>query len=265
MKYFTKEWYMDCQRTGLHYGLEESAQAASFSEDYFQKLYARRLKERIAFEEQRVREWNTPVDAQLLSSTRIQEIGAQFSQALQHNVQYQKVMLPEGILRDVADIRVLALDEATKANIRRIRAFSKDKDRAMKRTLSRYNFYYKLNRRRLLRYMNEEPDLHDCDITRAGFEGGDFVLEFDYSGGFSDIVKLIFKNARIIKNDGEIVHTSWEYDEAYLTKQNKIEFHALLYDYDPSFAEGAGMKLKDIIVEADRILCVHDNSQVEAE
>lgn len=50
MNYFTKEWYITMQNTDLHFGLEESRKAGKFSEEYFRKLYKRKLAEFIRFE-----------------------------------------------------------------------------------------------------------------------------------------------------------------------------------------------------------------------
>jgi len=50
MNYFTKEWYMTMQKTDLHFGLEKSRKAGKFSEEYFRKLYKRKLAEFIRFE-----------------------------------------------------------------------------------------------------------------------------------------------------------------------------------------------------------------------
>lgn len=50
MNYFTKEWYMTMQNTDLHFGLEKSRKAGKFSEEYFRKLYKRKMAEFIRFE-----------------------------------------------------------------------------------------------------------------------------------------------------------------------------------------------------------------------
>lgn len=56
MNYFTKEWYMTMQNTDLHFGLEKSRKAGKFSEEYFRKLYKRKLAEFIRFERRMAKE-----------------------------------------------------------------------------------------------------------------------------------------------------------------------------------------------------------------
>lgn len=52
MNYFTKEWYELCQKTSAHLSLEESKEAESFSEEYFQRLYNEKLTEWLALQEE---------------------------------------------------------------------------------------------------------------------------------------------------------------------------------------------------------------------
>lgn len=56
MNYFTKEWYMTMQKTDLHFGLEKSRKAGKFSEEYFRKLYKKKLTEFIRFERRMAKE-----------------------------------------------------------------------------------------------------------------------------------------------------------------------------------------------------------------
>jgi len=52
MKYFTKEWYELCQKTGFHLSLEEETQAETFSEAYFQQLYNSELNNWLTLREE---------------------------------------------------------------------------------------------------------------------------------------------------------------------------------------------------------------------
>ncbi|WP_088189373.1 hypothetical protein [Desulfosporosinus sp. FKA] len=52
MHYFTKEWYELCQKTSVHFMLEEDEKVESFSEEYFQELCNKRLNERLILEEE---------------------------------------------------------------------------------------------------------------------------------------------------------------------------------------------------------------------
>ena len=45
MKYLTKQWYCDIQRTSYYYRFHVSKKAEVFSEKYFLYLYKKRLRE----------------------------------------------------------------------------------------------------------------------------------------------------------------------------------------------------------------------------
>ena len=52
MKYFTKEWFVLCQKTSFHLNLMEEQKAEIFSEEYFQQLYTSELMDWLTLREE---------------------------------------------------------------------------------------------------------------------------------------------------------------------------------------------------------------------
>ena len=75
-----------------------------------------------------------------------------------------------------------------------------------------------------------KESFHDCEITALEKDGGDIVIRFN-TGGFTDCKGVIFKNAEIVEQDGELEGAYWLYDEIYKA-ENGFEIHALLTGED---------------------------------
>ena len=105
MKYFTKEWYELCQKISFHLLLEEKT-SRNFFRRIFSTLYKRKLGDYIE---------HKPFDKERAIE--------QFYNKFIYNQEYIKKVLPEDILKEIADIRVFVLDKATHKVINAVTQF----------------------------------------------------------------------------------------------------------------------------------------------
>ncbi len=232
MHYFTKEWYELCQKTSAHLGLEEDEKAESFSEEYFQELYNRKLKE-----------------LQMIHEEIAPKIVAEnFNQSIFHNQQRIKNILPEAILEKIADIRVFILCKATRQVIVDVTHFCDENRKLMMKTIEDYQKYYKKALEIFDTSVVEKINFHDCTVIGVEQTENDLTFLFDNSGGFTNITTMHLKNYEIVKQDALLQNSWWLYHEIYKTN-GKYELHVLLLNKDKGLSEG----LIEFTVSAEHI------------
>ncbi len=246
MKYCTKEWYETMQRTSFHLLLRANKKAEKFSEEFYRYVYEQREKEelKIAEESSKARfedifdqldfpnidEYNKAREDYVPPKFDPEDLKAKFADAQKYNIELLENLLPEYILEKVADIRVLALDYCTNEVKWLIENFCEGNEKKTERTMDEL---MKAEKREFGEKMPEftKESFHDCEITEFEKDGRDIVISFDNSGGFTDCTGIVFKNAEIIEQDGDIIDAVWLYDEIYKT-ENGFEIHALLTGED---------------------------------
>ena len=244
MKYCTKEWYQTMQKTDFHLLLKVSKKAEVFSEEYYKELYAKRETEQLRMDEEvsKVKFEEICSEEEFVSHEEFEnarkdyeknslkfdpeETKKNFRTAQDYNIELLKTSLPEEILAKVADIRVLALDVCTAEVKRLITKFCKNNEKTVELTMK------KLTKAEQEQFGENPPEFtdesfHDCQITALEKSGKDIVIKLDNSGGFTDCKGIVFKNAEIIEQDGDLSGAWWLYDEIYKT-DNGFEIHALL-------------------------------------
>lgn len=82
----------------------------------------------------------------------------------------------------------------------------------------------------------EKESFHDCQITNIIQKENDLILEIDNEGEYTEINNIIFKNAKIIKQENEIKKAWWLYDEIYKVN-DKYEIHLLLWASNDEFSD----------------------------
>ena len=264
MKYFTKEWYELCQRTGYHFELRADKRAESFSEDFFKKSYAKAEAEHLAFEEAMCNvsfediypevfdyadldvedytseelasleaeyyEMRDAVKESFEANTREYDAASAkrtFCSIWKDKIELLEKGLPGEILDRVADIRVLALDIASAEVKRAITQFCKKNERTMKKTMSDYQKYYKKAFADGEPPFAEELNLHDCVVTSCHKSGRDIVVMVDNSGGFTNATKVIFRKAEVLCRECPLRGAWWLYNELYKTDDG-YELHAMV-------------------------------------
>lgn len=203
MKYFTKDWYAACGLTGYHENMQVSKNAETFSEEYYHDLYLRRRR---AFVKERKEE--AEKNGAAFDKANVE---AEFQSAHEHKTAMMQKRLPEEILKQVADVRVLALDIATKEVRHQLKEIC-EKSEAQAQDMQ-----------------EGEALIGACDLRGsriAAVEMKETQLTFKLSG--SSVKKVIFKNHKILEQDGYMLGAELLQQEVYSAEGGK-EYHGLLW------------------------------------
>lgn len=245
MRYCTKELYWVMQKTYFHILLKVKKKAETFSEDFYRELYAKKLAERLEIAkgcsevkaDRIIVEWNYENKEDFERALREykppvfdpEQTKRQFAAQHRSTIKLLRESLPKDILDKTADVRVLALDTASAEVKRLITAFCKENERILHRA------FRELDKAEKRDFGSEEnmpefcrESLHDCTVTSCRMKGKDLVLDIDYSGGFTNAVKVIFKNAEVVEREGRLGGAVWIRDEVYKCERG-LEIHALLW------------------------------------
>ena len=245
MKYFTKEWYDLCQRTSFHLSLVEEQQAETFSEQYFQQLYNSELKSWIELQEEIASIMDTmeTVNSEEHEPFTREQAILQFHDSFLFNQMWLQQELPETIVQQIADIRVFALNKATRSVINTVTEFCEENEKIVTSTSEEYRNYYKEASHSFGKEIVENFGFHDCTIKNSVQKGNSLTLLLDNSGGFTSIDEVTFENFNILKQDDVLENSWWLYEEIYKVN-GKYEFHVLLQD---------GKGLIDFVISADQV------------
>ncbi|AET68297.1 hypothetical protein Desor_2757 [Desulfosporosinus orientis DSM 765] len=232
MKYFTREWYKLCKMMSAHLGLEEDKQAESFSEQYFQELYNQKLTEfltqlqlvheEIALKHQNFKESNIKHE-----SFDREKVSENFQQSFLDNQQRIINNFPEEILKKIADIRVFALNKATRPVIEDVTQLCQDNEKLVMKTIADYREYFKEVSKTLDKNVINEINFHDCLVTGVEESEKTLTISFDSSGSFTNITKMHLDNYEILKQDASLENSWCVNDEIYQTN-GKYELHIML-------------------------------------
>ncbi len=237
MRYFTKEWYIDSLIAEMCFQLRKTEKASVYSDRFFEKLYAIEQKAYIKFQKRYSKISRTAFDER----TAIAEFEANFKD----NLEFVKSNLPNDILADIADIRVLALGSATTDNAMKITRFCGKKNRLCESVERKYND------------ASEEADEKLGGATKLLFEltGAPVAsLESDNEHNITlttsheatgTAIKLTFTNAFITECDEEIVGKSILKYELLTREGGKYEFSILTL--------GEKLRLYVATIESDSI------------
>ena len=177
MKYFTKEWYEACQAADWCLNMAVSKNAEEFSEEYYKDLYTRRRR---AFVKQMKEEEGEAFDK---------------------------------IAAEVADMRVLALDIATKEVRHQLKAWCEEQ----KKLADAKEAEYAADSTK-----ESSETFAGCELT--GVEMKETTLTLTLKG---NVKKAVFKNYKILKQEGYLLGAKWLKEEAYTVEGGK-EYHILL-------------------------------------
>lgn len=163
---------------------------------------------------------------------------------LAQNEEYIRSYIPQNILEQIADLRVFILGYCTKdikMQLKKLRIENEKKRNQIDRDYE--EAYAKENIPDILRH---KFGFHDCEVTEL-ILNKDIVMRFDTDGGFSEFNKLIFVDAEILKQDGDVVGSTWIYEELY-RKDEGYEAHMLL---DGKDMVEFTVQCKDIMIEIE--------------
>ena len=212
MKYFTKEWYEMCQNSNWHLNMSVSKNAEEFSEEYYKDLYTRRRR---AF----VKEQKDVAEVLGEEFSRV-KAEVQFMESHEETVKRMEASIPETILAEVADTRVLALDIATKEVRQKLKAWCEANKKEADAMVQGYDG------------LQMEENLHDAVIRTMEMKADSLTFKLECS----DVKKVVFKNYKDLKQGGYILGAAWLYQEVYEAEGGR-EYHALLLKKDGKLAE----------------------------
>lgn len=109
MKHFTKEWYRDTLVAVMCFQVRKDYKAAVFSEKYFTSLYASQKSWFVKHMKRAAKHSKTVFNAASAE--------AEFDANYKENLDFVTSSLPQNILDKIADVRILALGNATQDNI----------------------------------------------------------------------------------------------------------------------------------------------------
>ena len=217
MKYFTKEWYKTCQNSGWHLNMSVSKNAEEFNEEYYKDLYTRRRRAFVK-EEKEVAE----VLGEEFSKAKAE---VEFMNRHEDTVKRMEESIPQNILAEVADTRVLALDIATKEVRQKLKAWCEGN---MKQMHDVQDTYWKQICPELKDAVGEEIqknfNFHDAVIKSMEMKTDSLAFRMEHS----DVKKVIFKNYKILEQDGYLLGATWLYQEVYAVEGGN-EYHGLLW------------------------------------
>jgi hypothetical protein len=145
-------------------------------------------------------------------------------------LKYLESLLPEDIMKDIADIRLLALDEVSKEIWDRIYLFCSIKEAQTSKVEKEFQEYYNLSSPKLPEKIQHNYNFHDCRVTSYEQQGKEVTIGLDHSGGFTNVCKVIYHNAVVLEQE-DIVRACWLDSEIYAMEEG-YEFHAVLQGED---------------------------------
>ncbi|OBR64125.1 hypothetical protein A7K91_16025 [Paenibacillus oryzae] len=283
MRYLTKEWYEQCQQTGLHFGKRSHKGAYIHDDELYRRLYKRKEKAFVQLEREMY-----DIDPRYM----LKQDGAPL-------VPLSKVLNGEEISE--ADLIVFEMPPEQREHIHQLIAafdvrppFDESGSQAEFRSrhewqcesafhslpaelssriadkrlfalgyctneiLTELKKLSKENERKIRRVMDEcnkvrqGEDIPDSIAHTFGFHdckvtelvvNKNIVMRLDTKGGFTSLNKVTFKDAQIIKQDQYIEGSHWLYEELYKVDSG-YEAHMLF----------SGEKMADLIIRCSDIV-----------
>jgi len=212
MKYFTKEWYEMCQNSGWHLNMSVSKNAEEFNEEYYKDLYTRRRRAFVK-EQKEVAE----VLGEEFSKVKAE---VEFMNQHEATVKRMEASIPQDILAEVADTRVLALDIATKEVRQKLKAWCEQNKKEADAKAAAYDG------------LTLAENLHDAVIRTMEMKAETLTFKLECS----DVKKVVFRNHKVLEQGGYILGATWLYLEVYEAEGGR-EYHGLLWKKDGKLAE----------------------------
>lgn len=285
MRYFTEEWCRRFDACSVCEGVRASKKALAFDETFFRSLYAKKEREwvdlqrsvsEISFDEIYPEYYDptlylspgsadgfTPMSAEeyreMRDAARIAYDEAHepfdpaasrelFFEVYSENLRVLGRLLPERILSEVADIRVLALDVASPEVKSELVRYSRECGIITQKAIREYG---KCREKLDLRDTETEQALYACGarVTSCRKRGADIVLSLDTSQSASELSRIVFRSVDGVRLERRLYGTLWRNHELY-REAGKYEFCAIFEDSHGEYRDFS-LKCKDIILETE--------------
>lgn len=286
MRYLTQQWYELCQQTFLDFGMEVHNGAGAYDEALYLRLYKRKEKEFVKMEREVYNvdprfmlEQDGATLLRLDNFLNSEDIEEE-DQMIYHMPPEEKEnilkliekydnrppfdekkcrekfrllqeipekgytnKLPDNLLQKIADIRVFILGYCTEEVLKELKKLSKENKRKVDHIMNEYSNAKEAEN--IPPIIKERFGFHDCIVTEF-ISGKDIVIYFDSRGGFTSFNKITFISAKTIKQDENLVGSTWIYDELYCIERG-YEVHVLFHSNEGT--KECIIKCNDIIIE----------------
>ena len=236
-----------------HLSLKVNFKAEEFSEEYYQKIYEKEKKEYVEFHLESVKYFKKMllinffkylIQGKLKQIKELikdeTEIKESFDLKQRNIIEDLKSNLPSHILNKVSDIRVLALNYASREVADLIKEYCEDNQKYVDKKINEYSkLQEKQFKNKTLDF--KEESFHDCLISEIKKDNKSLTIKLNNKHGFTNKSKITFVNYNIIL-DEDISNSCWLYREIYV-KEEKYEVHILT----------CGEELRELIIECDDI------------
>jgi len=222
----------------------EESEAILFSEEYFQKTYARKLEEYLqisrdlsaAFAQAMQKVYEMPFDEE----EHTQNFRTLYESRLAGFIR----TWPEELLAKVADVRVLGLFVAApevKMMMAELEEVEREKGRERHaRREENAEVYHKQYRELLWKnpgtFLNDF-DFHDVGIQKLYWQGEDLVLELGGGSWHTQIKQVVFEKAEVETMEEGLAGACWLYEEVYEHAKG-FEIHVLAHNSNCEENEG---------------------------
>jgi hypothetical protein len=287
MKYLTTEWYKLCQQTYLHFGLRVHKDAIRRDEDLFKRLYKRKEKAFIQMERKvydvdprfmlenegmvfvsadtfikgdEINEEETLVYQMSPDERRhITELIEEYDSRPPFDEDKSRKefcdrqgflqsdntdRLPEAVYSQIADPRVFALGYCTEDILNQLKKYSRQNKKRVDKISSECRKM--LKKQDVPEALSKRFAFHDCKVINIEY-GNDIAFYFDTRGGFTESNKIVFHDAKIIKQESSVEESIWLYQELYRNTSG-YEAHML---FAGEIIHEFTISCKDITVDKD--------------
>lgn len=263
MRYLTKEWYNRMQQTCIHCSLQIDKRAEKYSDKFYKKIY-NKIKKQFIKNESNYTNYKKYKKMYLKNSDNSSKITEEEIQRdfkkyndnvydgmsveeffdLSHNnmIEYLKNVLPKNILKEVKDIRLLALNYSSYEVYTLIKEYCLDNQKFMYDRLNEYgNVITEQFKNESIDFLNNS--FHDAVILEVKYDKNDLIMKLDSE--FTNEMSATFKNYEVIL-DETIEECVWLYEEIYKIDSG-YEIHILAHNYKKD-------ELKELIIKCDDII-----------
>lgn len=245
MKYFTKQWYNKMQSQDLYILLKIDERANEFSEKFYQEIYNNAKNEYVNelscfldFDKYKEIFSSAIGESTMLSEEELQEqfllckqnmfgglsLEDSFDYKQKNRIELLESKIPDSILDKVKDIRVLALNYASKEIYELLEEYSRNNEKYVNDKINEYvNLEKEQFENNPIEFIKES--FHDCKIFEVVFMENDLTIKIDNEQGFTEKTSITFRDTNIILNEN-LENSWWLYNEIYKL-EDKYEIHIL--------------------------------------
>ena len=153
---------------------------------------------------------------------------ASFDDLLMQRIRTLEAILPEDLKSDIADIRILALGEASPEVKLRLDLLSEEYREQVEQDMVDAHEAMKEAFGGRTPDIARELNIQDCRITNIEWDGQQLVLDLDNAGGFTDVCRVTFDKIALLELDSPLNDGIFIALEIYPHVAG-YEIHTLLY------------------------------------